>query len=1241
MKKIVLFLFISIASFAQNGIIGDGFSTGWSNPSNVTGFDAGAGGSRIKTLNPNGTGNRYFRMVKFWDDNNSEFGPFGCSDVDWSNKSGEKYENMPICTNGAFYINCPNTTDNYVFKTPSGPSDDFVYFRVQGAVRSVSSVSQVPLVSNVVVGQDVVVTANLDGAFSTGQAVYIRYSKDAFATSTVTEMSGSGTTYTATIPAAFNTANANVAYYVFTSGNGLTISGADADWFTINLNSNGGTNYNYTVSNTWTSTVGATNWSNPASWSAGSVPNTGANIVISNSITLDVDANVSGISIATTKTLTVNSGVTLRVSGTVSNTGTGALQVNGALQLDNGYNISISPSYGSNSTLIYNSGGSPTRANEWPGVNSPASVTIQNSTNLSLADARSISKDFTLQDNGTIRTTGEQILTFNGTYQTISVESSGRIRGTDEGFGNNLTLNILAGSVTTISGDATSTSDEERKFYNINVFSGGTLALSRGLLCKYGTFTVEGTLQINANGYVQSSVGGAQAAIYGATAKLIYNTGGDYTTTNFEWPATNSPFDVSVKNVGTNVILNGAKTINGTLFLENGTLTNGANLTLGNGATINRTGGNLTAYPSGTSYNVVYGAHSQGFSTSFELPTSSTALNNLTISNGNTITLNDNVTINGNFNLTDGSLVLADKTLNRNTSGGTFTMGANTSLSIGSTNSFPSNYVSHTLDATSTVEYNGTDQNITKLSSDYGKLILSNSGTKTLADDVQTAGDFTIQNTAVSQISSDNSITIGGDFKVLDDADFTVNNNAYLIQTKAGTNANTGSIKVNRAANIKRLDIVLWSPPVASQNLLDFSPQTLLNRFFQFSTGANNWSVMPDVATQSMGATNGYAIRAPNDWSTSVAAFTGLFTGVPNSGNYTASIESSGQRFNLVGNPYPSTLNLRSLYDANSSLIENKFYFYEHTQSPANVTSSITNYGVMTVGATTAYVTATDSPQSSNVANIESAESAQVGQGFFVRALTGESGSLSFTNAMRGGNNNTVFFRNNVTSEEVSFEASVFRIRFTDPNLSKSQALVGCFEDTNDGDDVMDTEGIGAVVYTFNQNKKLAIQGRSFPLNQGSVIPLGFRTGIAGTHKIDLIEQTGIFQTQQYVLLHDLQLGLYHNLSLSPYEFTTETGTFDNRFVIVFTGILNNDQPISLENQLTLFEMNDQLHLHAKENIQLKSIKIYNLTGSLIHEENDVEILQNKTLSVSKSNSLMVVKVTTQDSKDLTYKVIF
>ncbi|TDP58856.1 YDG domain-containing protein [Flavobacterium dankookense] len=271
---LVVFLLFGLQSNAQNGIVGAGFTNGW-NAGDVVGFDPSSGTSRIKILQPRGTGNQFFRMVRNWSGNVNQLGPFGCTDTDWTNP-GVSYNNMPECANGAFFINCPNTTDNYVFKTPNSgtTSSNFVYFRVQGAIRSVSSVSQLPLTTSVTPGAATTVTATLDGALATGQAVYMRYTKDNYFTSTVVQLTGSGTTYTGTIPGAFNTAAANVSYYLFTSGT-VTPSGADAEYYTINLNNNSGSNYTYTVTTPaaiYVHNFGTATFTTPASYNV--APNT-------------------------------------------------------------------------------------------------------------------------------------------------------------------------------------------------------------------------------------------------------------------------------------------------------------------------------------------------------------------------------------------------------------------------------------------------------------------------------------------------------------------------------------------------------------------------------------------------------------------------------------------------------------------------------------------------------------------------------------------------------------------------------------------------------------------------------------------------------------------------------------------------------------------------------------------------------------------------------------------------------
>lgn len=244
---------------AQNGIIGTGFSTGWTNPADVTGFSPSAGNSRILTTNANGTGNQFFRMVRFFNADNSEFGPFGCTDTDWSTGEGFSYDNMPVCGSGAFFINASSTTDNYVFKTPGPLENDFIYFVIEGPVASIFSTDQGPqpdpmgrvasntpvLVISIVVQPDLITPD-----FNPGQTAYIRYTTDGFATSTVLPMSGLGSgLYEAIIPGF--PSGTTVTYYTFTSGDGTGQApqgdGSDADYRTINLDNNGGMNYTYTT----------------------------------------------------------------------------------------------------------------------------------------------------------------------------------------------------------------------------------------------------------------------------------------------------------------------------------------------------------------------------------------------------------------------------------------------------------------------------------------------------------------------------------------------------------------------------------------------------------------------------------------------------------------------------------------------------------------------------------------------------------------------------------------------------------------------------------------------------------------------------------------------------------------------------------------------------------------------------------------------------------------------------------
>jgi hypothetical protein len=175
--------------------------------------------------------------------------------------------------------------------------------------------------------------------------------------------------------------------------------------------------------------------------------------------------------------------------------------------------------------------------------------------------------------------------------------------------------------------------------------------------------------------------------------------------------------------------------------------------------------------------------------------TSTTTFRNLTINkSSSTATLGINTIVkSGDLTVTAGTLDLSSYTLNRSAAGGTITVSNGAFLKIGGTNSFPSNYTTHTLGATSTVEYNGSNQTVT--SEAYGHLTLSGSGTKTMPGSTMTvAGNFTMSGTCVATAAA--AINTAGNFSVGSSNTFTTGSFTHDIDgnfTNDGTFTATGS----------------------------------------------------------------------------------------------------------------------------------------------------------------------------------------------------------------------------------------------------------------------------------------------------------------------------------------------------------------------------------------------------------------------------------------------------------------
>lgn len=142
---------------------------------------------------------------------------------------------------------------------------------------------------------------------------------------------------------------------------------------------------------------------------------------------------------------------------------------------------------------------------------------------------------------------------------------------------------------------------------------------------------------------------------------------------------------------------------------------------------------------------------------------------NLLISGSMVKSAGGNLSIDRDLTVSGGILDLQTFTANRNSNGGSLSLGDGTGLRIGGTNSFPNNYSSILISPSSSVEYNGGNQNLRALS--YGNLTLSSSGgsiTKTLpGSSFSITGNFTTSASAGTlSTTAGNTMSIAGNTNI-------------------------------------------------------------------------------------------------------------------------------------------------------------------------------------------------------------------------------------------------------------------------------------------------------------------------------------------------------------------------------------------------------------------------------------------------------------------------------------------
>jgi hypothetical protein len=381
---------------------------------------------------------------------------------------------------------------------------------------------------------------------------------------------------------------------------------------------------------------------------------------------------------------------------------------------------------------------------------------------------------------------------------------------------------------------------------------------------------------------------------------------------------------------------------------------------------------------------------------------------------------------------------------------------------------------------------------------------------------------------------------------------------------------------------ITKFDYVYWSSPVQGQNIGAFSPETLFDKYLQYSPTLGWQSVPP--ATTTMEVAKGYAIRGPQSFVTQ-GQFLGTFTGIPNNTDVTTPMVVGS---NLIGNPYSDALSADCfiLDPDNQATTGGCLFFWTHN-IPIDFTgltpgTAVYNYNVNDyapynlMGGVGTGVTVS----ASNQVSVDRPKGyVASGQGFFINGVA--NGTASFKTSMRSSDplDNEQFFRTtntNVTTSNPPQCAIPARhriwVRLTNGTNFK-ETLVG-YSPAATTSATLD-RNYDAKIFSVNtlidmyslapvSQEKLTIQGRALgaSFNTDDVIPLGF-TCPAGSNTISATDFDGLFGSQMFWLKETVGSTItFRDIRTSGYTFTTTSITTNDttRFQIVFKNILNTTQ---------------------------------------------------------------------------------
>ncbi|MGL2967297.1 fibronectin type III domain-containing protein [Flavobacterium sp. XGLA_31] len=523
-------------------------------------------------------------------------------------------------------------------------------------------------------------------------------------------------------------------------------------------------------------------------------------------------------------------------------------------------------------------------------------------------------------------------------------------------------------------------------------------------------------------------------------------------------------------------------------------------------------------------------------------------------------------------------------------------------------------------------------------------------------------------------LNSGNNLTITDFVKVITGGTFTVKNSANLIQINNVTNS--GSITMERTTSVRQPDYVYWSSPVANFNVDNITAPIASGAIYKWNTtiannngGQGTWE---SAAGNTMLPAKGYIVGGPGSFSATVpATLLGSFTGVPNNGIITTTIyrgsdqntayhtgyngteiNNYSDNWNLLGNPYPSSIRgSQFLYDNNTKIM-GQIRLWTHGTLPSLIASPFYDTFVYNYNPGDYFTYNFTGTSCCPAASADLFVGA--GQGFFVQMIDGPTGSttVSFNNALRNESySNTTFYKSsnqapvNNSFDVNNLERNRIWLDLLNANNESDRILVGYIEGATMGTDSFFDAGTLAVtpmaLYSLIGDDKFVIQGRSTPFNPNDIVPLGLKTATAGNYTIAIGGVDGLFENpNRNIYIEDTEMGITQSLREAPYTFFSPAGTNNTRFKLRYKyqrGNGNNSKSAATE--VVVVSSNKQITVQSfDENIQ--QIQVYDMLGRELYSATGINANEYLINTLNESRQTLVIKITLNNGKTVTKKLL-